>query len=117
MYKIKRGVQNMKNIKHFKYKDAYSFDRFLSAYGYSLDDVKGFSFAEKRQHNGNILKIYNIHFNDGEYEYFKVVYFKDFNEYKQTFLGFNGEKLLMWYNDANIIWYKFAGKVFRVKYH
>ena len=100
----------MKNIKCFKYINTYSFERFLSAYGYSLEDVKGFSFAGKKQYHGNILKIYNIHFNDGEYEYFKEVYFKDINEYKQSRLGFNGEKLLEWYDIANVVKYKYNSR-------
>ena len=90
----KGGKQNMKNIKYFKYVNTKHFNLFLSSYGYKLEDVKGFSVAEQKQYNGNILKIYFIHFNNGEFEYFKVVYFKSFNEYKQTFLGFNGNKLL-----------------------
>ena len=96
----------MKNIKYFIYKDTNAFERFLNAYGYRLENVKGFSFAGKKQCCGNILKIYNIRFNDGEYEYFKVVYFSSFNEYHQCRLGFNGEKLLDWWEDANIRKYK-----------
>ena len=96
----------MKSLKQFKYKNTLDFQKFLKAYNYILDDVKGFSVAYKKQYRGNILKIYNVHFNDGEYEYFKVVYFKDFNEYHQSRLGFNGEKLLTWYQDANIKKYK-----------
>ena len=92
----------MKNIKYFKYVNKEKFNIFLNAYGYKLDDVVGFSLAEKRQCRGNILKIYNIHFNDGEYEYFKVVTFRSFNEYYQSKLGFNGNKLLDWYEDANV---------------
>ena len=84
----------MKNIKYFKYANKEKFNTFLSAYEYKLEDVKGFSFAGQRQYRGNILKIYNIHFNDGEYEYFKVVIFNSFNEYYQSKLGFNGNKLL-----------------------
>ena len=92
----------MKSIKLFKYVNKEKFNIFLSAYGYKLDDVVGFSLAEKRQYHGNILKIYNIRFNDGEYEYFKVVTFRSFNEYRQSALGFNGNKLLDWYEDANV---------------
>ena len=84
----------MKSIKCFKHVNKRCFNLFLKEYGYKLDDVKGFSVAQKSQYHGNILKIYNIRFNDGEYEYFKVVYFKSFNEYHQSSLGFNGNKLL-----------------------
>ena len=96
----------MKNIKYFKYKDIYAFEKFLSAYGYILSDVKGFSLAEKRQYNGNVFKWYKVCFNDGEYEYFKVAYFKSFNECNQCRLGFKGDKLLSWYEDANVRKYK-----------
>ena len=84
----------MKSIKYFKYKNKEKFERFLSSYDYKLEDVKGFVLVEKQQYRGNILKVYSIHFKDGEYEYFKVVYFKSFNEYHQSRLGFNGERLL-----------------------
>lgn len=84
----------MKNIKYFKYVNKDKFNAFLSAYGYKLSDVKGFSFDGQKQYRGNILKIYIIHFNDGEYEYFKVVIFESFNEYYQSKYGFNGNKLL-----------------------
>ena len=96
----------MKSIKYFKYLNTKQFDAFLNAYGYILDDVKGFSFDEQKQYRGNILKEYCIHFKDGEYEYFKVVYFKSFNEYRQSCLGFNGDKLLDWYEDADVRQYK-----------
>ena len=84
----------MKSIKYFKYVNKEKFNIFLNAYGYKLSDVKGFSFAGKKQYRGNVLKLYNIRFNDGEYEYFKVVTFRSFNEYYQSKLGFNGDKLL-----------------------
>ena len=96
----------MKNIKYFKYVNTKQFNVFLSAYGYKLENVKGFSYVGKKQYNGNVLKLYFIHFNDGEKEYFNVVYFKSFNEYRQSRLGFNGERLLEWYQDANIRKYK-----------
>ena len=96
----------MKSIKLFKYKDMHAFEEFLSAYGYKLEDVKGFSLVEKKQYFGNVLKEYSVHFKDGEYEYFKVVLFKDFNEYHQSRLGFKGSKLEEWYQDANIRSYK-----------
>ena len=92
----------MKNIKYFKYVNKEKFNIFLNAYGYKLEDVVGFSFDGQKQYCGNILKIYNIHFKDGEYEYFKAVIFRSFNEYYQCRLGFKGEKLLRWYDDANV---------------
>ena len=92
----------MKNINLFKFKDTSEFWAFLGARGYKLEDVVGFSFAGKRQCKGNVLKLYNVRFNDGEYEYFKVIIFKDFNEYKQTLLGFGGDKLLRWFEDSEL---------------
>ena len=96
----------MKNIKSFKYWYSYEFERFLSAYGYKIEDVKGFSVSSIKRYHGNILKTYIIYFNDDEYEYFKVVYFKSFNECNQSRLGFKGDKMLRWYEDANIRKYK-----------
>ena len=92
----------MKNIKYFKYVNKEKFNMFLCAYGYKLDDVKGFSFEEQKQYRGNVLKVYSIHFNDGEYGYFRVVTFRSFNEYYQSKLGFNGDKLLSWFKDWDI---------------
>ena len=96
----------MKSIKCFKYKNTKHFNVFLKDYGYKLEDVKGFTLSRKKQYHGNILKTYNIHFNDGEYEYFSVVYFKSLNEYHQSSLGVNGNKLLEWYEHANMRKYK-----------
>ena len=84
----------MKSIKYFQYKDMYEYRKFLDTYGYRAWDVIGFSYVDKKQYHGNILKTYMIYFNDGEYEYFKVAYFNSFNEYHQCRLGFKGEKLL-----------------------
>ena len=92
----------MKNIKYFKYNNTSNFIGFVIAYDYKLEDVKGFSFDEQKQYRGNVLKWYKIHFKDGEYEYFKVVIFNSFNEYYQSKLGFNGNKLLSWYEDADV---------------
>lgn len=86
----------MKSIKCFKYVNEKNFNVFLSDYGYKMSDVKGFSFESKKQCHGNLLNIYIIYFNDGEYEYFKVVTFESFNEYRQSALGFNGNELLDW---------------------
>ena len=92
----------MKSINLFKYKDTNEFWTFLDVYGYKLEDIKGFGLAERRQCKGNVLKIYNVRFNDGEYEYFKVISFKDFNEYKQTLLCFSCNKLISWFEDAEL---------------
>ena len=92
----------MKNINLFKYKDTNEFWVFLNSYGYKFEDIKGFSLAERRQCRGNILKIYNVRFNDDEYEYFKVISLKDWHEYRQTLLGFNCNKLLSWFEDAEL---------------
>ena len=99
----------MKNIKYFKYKDTDNFIGFISSYDYKLDDVIGFSFDDKKQYHGNVLKWYKIYFKDGEYEYFKVAVFESFNEYRQSALGFNGNKLLEWFEDANVRNYKVKG--------
>ena len=96
----------MKDIKYFIYKNTFAYNVFLKECGYILDDVKGFSLYEKKWYHGNFLKLYTIHFNDGEMKCFSAVYFKSLNEYHQTRLGFNGNKLLMWYENANIVWYK-----------
>ena len=96
----------MKSIKSFKYKDSSKFEEFVAAYGYKLEDVKGFSLVEKKQYLGNVLTEYFIHFQDGEYECFREVIFKDFNEYHQARLGFKGSKLEEWFQDANIREYK-----------
>ena len=99
----------MKNIKFFKYKNTSNFLGFIGSYDYKLDDVKGFSFDEQKQCNGNVLKWYKIHFNDGECEYFRVVIFKSRNEYYQTKLGFSSNKLISWFEDADVREYKSKG--------
>ena len=96
----------MKNIKYFKYVNKEKFKKFLSAYGYKLEDVEGFSVIGEKHYHGNILKVYSIWFNDCSEEYFKEVSFKSLNECHQCRLGFNGDKLLRWYDDANIRKYK-----------
>ena len=83
----------MKNIKCFKYKNTKQFNVFLHSYGYKLDNVKGFSVVGTPYYHGNKLKVYFIHFNDGEKKYFKVAYFKSLNECDQARLGFNCIKL------------------------
>ena len=103
----------MKNIKLFKFKDTYEFERFLAEYGYKTEDVEGFSVAGEKHYRGNILKVYFICLNDGEEIYFRVVYFKSFNESNQSRLGFNGNKLLMWYEISNIKYYKLSGEYIR----
>ena len=84
----------MKNIKYFKYKETSKFQKLLDSYGYKLEDVKGFSLDDTEYCHCNILKSYLIHFNDDEEVCFKVAYFKDFNEYRQSRLGFRNDKLL-----------------------
>ena len=96
----------MKNIKCFKYINENNFNIFLSGYGYKLDDVKGFSVIDKKQYRCNVLTTYAIYFKDDEYEYFTVAVFESFNEYHQSRLGFNGNKLLEWWENANIRMYK-----------
>ena len=99
----------MKDIKYFKYKNTCNFIGFIGSYDYKLEDVVGFSFDEQKQCQGNILKWYKIYFKDGEYEYFKIAVFKNFNEYHQVKLGFKGNKLLEWFEDADIREYKTKG--------
>ena len=96
----------MKNIKFFKYKNTCKFANFLSSYEYKLEDIEGFCLAGQKQYHGNIFKIYDIWFKDGSFEIFKVAYFKSFNEYHQSRLGFNGNKLLGWYENADVKGYK-----------
>lgn len=103
---IKRGVQNMKSIKYFKYINENNFNVFLNEYGYTIDDVKGYNVSSIMRYRGNILKTYVIYFNDGECEYFKVACFESYNEYKQSLLGFSGERLLQWFQSAHIRMYK-----------
>ena len=96
----------MKSIKYFKYWYSYEFERCLKDYGYSIDDVVGFSVSSIKRYRGNILKTYIVYICDGESVYFSVVYFKSFNEYNQAWLGFGGNKLLDWYQTAIIKLYK-----------
>ena len=104
----------MKNIKYFKYWYTYDFQKYLDEYGYTLDDVKGFSVSSIKRYNGNILKTYIVYVYDGESVYLSVVYFKSFNEYNQSRLGFNGNKLLRWYEIAVIKEYKLLDGYIRV---
>ena len=96
----------MKNIKYFEYKNTFSFEKFLCTNHYWVHNIKGFKFGWKEQYRGNILKAYFIYFNDNEYKIFRVVYFKDLNECDKARLGLINNKLLMWYDDANIRKYK-----------
>ena len=95
----------MKNIKYFKYRDTNAFKKFLDVFKYKPEDVVGFSLDDTEYYRSNILKTYLVHFTDGEEKYFRVVYFKSFNEYRQSRLSFNGDKLLDWCVDADVIWY------------
>ena len=103
----------MKNIKSFKFWYSFEFEKTLKDYGYSLDDVKGFSVSKIKQYHGNILKTYEIYILDGESVYFSVVYFKSFDEYNKTWLGFNGNKLLRWYEISVIKLYKLNDEYIR----
>ena len=103
----------MKNIKYFKYWYSYEFEKCLADYGYSLDDVKGFNISSIKRYRGNILKTYKVYVYDGESVYFSVVYFKSFNEYNQSWLGFNGDKLLQWYQISAIKLYKLNDEYIR----
>ena len=100
----------MKNIKYFKYWYSYELEKCLKDYGYAIDDVIGFSVSSIKRYHGNVLKTYNIYFKDGEYEYFRVVYFKSFNECNQCRLGCNGNKMLLWYETSNIKHYTVSGE-------
>ena len=96
----------MKNIKLFKYRNMREFIVFVGCCGYNLDDVVGFSLDERKQYHGNIWKEYCIHFKDDECANFKVITFKDFHEYHQSRLGFKGNKLFDWFEDADLRQYK-----------
>ena len=100
----------MKNIKYFKYTNTYSFERFLKKYGYSMDDVSGYSIGWKEQHDGNVLRAYIIYFNIGEYKIFRILFLKDFNEHEQISLGLKINKVLSWYDGSNIVKYKYNGR-------
>ena len=95
----------MKNIKYFKYKNKNAFKLFLSACGYKFENVVGFSFIKKQQYRGNVLKLYFIHFNDGKKKYFKVVFFKNFNEWYQSRFISNCIELTGWCS-ADVVKYK-----------
>ena len=96
----------MKNIKYFKYKNTYNFKKFLNEYEYTINDVVGYSVSAIHHYHGDIFKSYIIYFNDDNLACFKVVYFKSLNEYHQCCLGFNGDTLLEWCKDANVVEYK-----------
>ena len=96
----------MKNIKYFEYKNTFAFEKFLCTNHYWVHNITGFKYGWKEQYRGNILKAYFIYFNDNEYKIFRVVYFKDLNECDKARLGLINNKLLMWYDDANIRKYK-----------
>ena len=96
----------MRSIKHFKYVNKKNFEKFLDSYGYTLNDAVGYSFYDKQQYHGNIFTTYVIYLSDHDHIFFKVACFKNFNEYHQSRLGFNGERLLNWYQSANVKVYK-----------
>ena len=98
----------MKKIKYFMYKNTYEFEKFLSIYGYILSDVVGFSVVSVEYHHGNILKEYMIYLSGRVQLFFKVVYFKSFNECEQARLGLSKDKLLVeWYSSAAVVQYKY----------
>ena len=103
----------MKNIKRFKYWYSYEFECCLKDHGYTIDDVKGYSVSSVMRYRGNVLKTYIVYVYDGEAVYFSVAYFKSFDEYNKTWLGFNGDKLLNWYKKAIIKQYKLDGEYIR----
>ena len=84
----------MKSINLFKFKDTVEFQDFLNSYDYKQEDVKGFSFSERKQCNNNVLTEYCIHFNDDEKQYFRAVCFESLNEYNQARFGFSCNKLI-----------------------
>ena len=96
----------MKNIKYFKYKNTFAFEKFLCKHHYWVENIKGFSFGWTERYHGNILKVYMIYFNDNEYKLFRIVYFKSLDVCDKARLGFINNKLLMWFDDANIVKYK-----------
>ena len=103
----------MNNIKSFKYWYSFEFDRCLKDYGYTIDDVKGYSVSSIMRYRGNILKTYKVYVYDGESVYFSVAYFKSFDEYNKTWLGLNGDKLLQIFKKAIIKQYKLNGEYIR----
>ena len=96
----------MKSIKCFKHWKSHQFESFLNDYGYGIADVKGFSVSSIKRYGGNVLKTYKVYVYDGESVYFSVVTFESFNEYRQSALGFNGNKMSYWYERAIIAKYK-----------
>ena len=103
----------MKSIKSFKYWYSSEFESRLKDYGYTIDDVKGYSVSDIRRYHGNILKTYIVYVYDGESVYISIVYFKSFNEYNKSRLGVNGNKLLMWYEISLIKHYKLGSEYIR----
>ena len=96
----------MRNIKYFQYKNMREFERFLNKCKCGMWKVTGFKFSREEHYNGNILKVYSIYFKDGSYKYFKVAFFKSIFECDKARLGVINNKLLMWYDDANVRKYK-----------
>ena len=67
----------MKDIKRFKYIDTNSFERFIREYGYRISDINGYSVGWTEQYQNNLLRVYIVYFNNGEYKLFRVLYLKD----------------------------------------
>ena len=96
----------LKNIKLFTFWYSFEFEKCLKDCGYILEDVKGFRVSSVERFRGNILKEYCIHFKDGKSVYFRVAYFKSFYEHNQSRLGWKGDKLKEWYENALIKFFK-----------
>ena len=92
----------MKNIKFFKYKSTTKFTNFLNDYRRKPEDVVGFSLDDQKHCCGNTFKEYCVYFSDGAHGFFRVVIFKSFHEYHQARLGFKGNKLFDWFEEADI---------------
>lgn len=102
----------MKNIKNFKYWYSLEFEKLLKDYGYTIDDVKGYSFSSITCYDGNILRTYRVYFYDGDHIYFSVAYFKSFDEYNKAWQGCDSI-LLAWYKISMIKLYKLSNEYIR----
>ena len=92
----------MKKIKYFKYNGTNEYWRFIG-----MKNAVGFRVVSVEHYQGNILKVYSILFKGGSEKPFKVVDFKSIFECGHSRLGLKGDKLLEWYNSAQIRRYKY----------